>query len=217
MDTLPPIQHFVDTINVVVQKPVTILNASDQGANYWGILSSIIALASITIIIYDRLKRLKVFGKIISLNYTNDFLLTYIGYDLQEKSVSGQSFTLKISLGVYNKDLTFKDLDVYAIFQQNQMLKGEIYWIDEEDLVLDDKPYVSKIPAADFLSYHHLIEKGRIRFFYLCFVLPNKTDPEILQQVRLDFIKLNGGKVSVILNRIDEKQIFFDKTLVVPK
>lgn len=211
------LNHLIDTVSIVTDKPIQINDVTDKGLSYWTVLTSCIALISICFVIYDRIKKSIVYGKIISVTLTEGFKFNYIDYiDLEKKEIKGEGFTIKISLGVYKKDLYFTDVNITAIFKDRNRYNGEIYWVNSEVVNLDGKKFIFKIPPAQFLTYNSFIEKNKVQFFYLKFVVPNKAGSEIFKSIELEFVKPNKARQKVSLDIIEGKQVFFDEDLHTP-
>ncbi|UUF14141.1 MULTISPECIES: hypothetical protein [Flavobacterium] len=181
--------------------------------NYWTLIPYIVSAISIGIIIYDRTLRPKIFGKILSCSRAQKRKFSYKGYDNSDKILNGQGFMLKISLGVYKKDLSFSDVNIFVNYKNNEKLKGEIYWVKDEIIKLKGGEYKMVIPQDQFLTYNNFIEKNKVLFFYLKFIVPNKEDNEMIENIEIEFLQPNKKTEVVTLSFIDEKQAFFDEQI----
>jgi hypothetical protein len=216
MDSTQIVKHIVDTISIITNKPLQVVDATKKGINYWTVVPTVVAILSISFIIYDRLKKSKVYGKVLSITATFKSTFEYTGYDRAKKVIKGLTFTIKISIGAYIKDLYYNDVEVFANFPDNKRYKGVIFFARNETLNMDGKKYKLTVPPSQYLTYNNFIEKNKVQFFYLKFIIPDKFDDEVFESLDLDFIIPNQKKKVVHLNLIDERQTFFDEELCTP-
>ncbi|NOT51163.1 MAG: hypothetical protein HOP10_07780 [Chitinophagaceae bacterium] len=215
MSTNSDLNKLTDAISTLRDKPIQIINSNKNKRNYFAIITTSIAIISTTLVIIDRVQKPKVFGKIISITqWDSASSFIYRGYDNILRTIQGQRFLVKISLAVSKKDLYFKDANIVAIFNDNKRYRGEIYKAPHETIFSKGERYIVNIPPSEFLTYNSFIEKGKVLFFYLSFIIPNKNDKEVFKKLELELIRPNGKSPKTHLEVIDAKQVLFDEGLI---
>ena len=219
-DTTFIIKNSIDTVFLYLDKPLKIFNDTKSDVNYWAILSTFVAIVSILIVIFDRIKRPRIFGKVISITSFSNYKHHYTDFTNTPQILNGECFIVRISLGVYRKDLYYSDVKLYASFRKGNSIdrfEGVIYWTNQETLKLDGVEYIYAFPTQEFLTFNTFFEKGRVTLFYVKFIIPDKLDAEIFEFIELEFIHPNKHQKTVKLNPINDKQILFDKSLLTKK
>lgn len=216
-DTIENLKITLDTLSFGVSNPIYVVDKTLHSFNYWTLIPYIVSILSIIFVVYDRTLKSKIFGKIISITTSIQAKFKYTDYKGNSKILEGQGLLLKISIGVYKKDLSFSDINIYANYDSSKKMKGEIYWTNKEILKMGDKEFDLVIPPNQFLTYNNFIEKNKVLFFYVKFIVPNKFDSEQLTSIEIDFIHPNKKTQSILFPLINEKQIFFDPEIHIEK
>ena len=207
--------NIIDTIKIV--DPISIDIISDNGFNYSFWVPTIIAIISTLFLIWDKIKTSKVYGKIISRTHSQYSTFNYTDRKGLKHSINGQQYILKLSLSCYRKSLNFKDVNVILKYN-NVKTNALIYFSEVNNLTFHNQEGLDKekmlTPADDFLTFHNVLEKGKTSFYYLNFIVPNKSGPELFDKMILEFIKPNNRKLKVEIFEIDDKQFYFDKSLL---
>ena len=168
--------------------------------------------------IWNQIKKSKVYGKVISITYSQSATYSFRTKKNEEKTINGQQYILKLSLSCLRKSLNYKDVNVFLTYG-NEKVIGEIYWTKYNNLNFHNADgTTSKMqlltPATDFITFNNVLEQGKTSFFYLNFIVPNKSGAILYDKLELEFIKPNDKKVTVEIFEIDPKQFFFDDNLI---
>lgn len=223
LDTLRHMLHN-ETLNlkntsekIQIIDPIRIVDITENGFDYGLWISVIVATISTGIVIWNQCKQSKVYGKVISMTYSQAASFSYFTKNKEKRTISGQQYILKLSLSCLRKSLNYKDINVLLTYGKEKV-KGEIYWTKYNNLTfhnvngsISEKKMLT--PATDFLTFNNVLEQGKTNFFYLNFIVPNKNGPILYDKIELEFIKPNNNKVSIEIFEIDQKQFFFDDNL----
>lgn len=204
------------TIKIV--DPLKVVDITDKGFDFGLWFSVLVAVISTSILIWNQIKRSKVYGKVISKTYSQTATFTYPINANEKNTINGQQYLLKLSLSCLRKSLYYKDVKVYLTYGTEKII-GEIYWTKYTNLNFHNSDGTSnqkrmKTPSNDFLTFNNVLEQGKTTFYYLNFIVPNKCGPDLYDKIELEFIKPNNGKVKVQITEIDAKQFFFDDELL---
>jgi len=202
--------HIVDTIKVV--------DMTEKEFDFGLWISVFIAIISTLILIWNEIKKSKVYGKVISKTYSQSATYSFKTKTNETNTITGQQYILKLSLSCLRKSLNYTDVNVFLTYG-NEKVTGEIYWAKHNNLNFvnsdgtNDKLQML-IPANDFLTFNNVLEQGKTSFFYINFIVPGKDGLIIYDKLELEFIKPNRKKINVEVSEIDAKQYFFDESLV---
>src|SRR5690349_3785834 len=86
----------VDAVKLV--DPIKIVDLTEKRFDYRFLISTLIAIISTSILIWNQIKRTKVHGKVISKTFSPDATYSYRTAANSEKSLRGQQYMLKLSL-----------------------------------------------------------------------------------------------------------------------
>ncbi len=214
-DTLAYIVNELDTLVFFGTKPISIINSLEPTPWYIVYLPSVIAIITTALLVYNQIKKPKIFGKIISLTTDLSPLVFPKVLDKNEAIYIGQLFYLKVVLSVYKKDLYFREVNVFATIE-GKRIKGEIFWINPARITFNGEPFKYSIPHEKFLSYNSVIVKDSVNSYYLNFIILKRTEYALFEKIELEFIKPNKKKQRVELRSVDDLQFFFDRTLYTP-
>jgi hypothetical protein len=198
--------------------PIKIVDITEKGFDYGLWISVLVAIISTSILLWDKMKNSKVYGKTISKTYSQNGTFNYKSSNNEDKTLSGQQYILKLSLSCIRKSLNYKDVNVYLTYG-NETVKGEIYWAEYSNLnFLNDNGTTTlkkmRTPANDFLPFNNILEKGKTSFYYLIFIVPNKSGTILYEKMELEFIKPNNKKRKFEISEINAQQKFFDGNLL---
>lgn len=199
-------------------EPIKVIDITDKGFDFGLWFSVLIAIISTGILIWNQIKKSKVYGKTISKTYSQSATFNYKTNQNVEQTLSGQQYILKLSLSCLRKSLNYKDVNVYLTYG-NETVKGEIYWTKFNNLnfISQNGTKTQKImitPSNDFLTFNNVLESGKTSFYYLNFIVPSKEGAALYDKMELEFIKPNNKKLRVEIMEIDAKQYFFDEDLL---
>lgn len=206
------------TGNIQIVDPIKIIDITEKGFDFGLWISVLIAIISTIILIWNEIKKSKVYGKVISKTYSQTATYSFRTKTNEEKTINGQQYILKLSLSCLRKSLNYKDVNVFLTYG-NEKVAGEIYWTKYNNLNFKNSDgTASKMqmltPANDFLTFNNVLEQGKTSFFYLNFIVPNKNEAILYDKLELEFVKPNGKKMNVEIFEIDAKQYFFDENLI---
>lgn len=216
-DTIEKIKAVVDTIicEVKPRVPLEIIDVTKSEFNYLSLIPYIISSITLYVLLRDRWIKPKIFGKILSNTRTYKQKFEYTGYDNIQKEINGEGNFCKVVIGVYKKDLSFKDVYVYAKYEsENKRIKCESYWVNDEIIKWKNGKEAKVIlPSDQFLFYNNLIEKNKVSIFYLRFIIPNKLNMIPFDSLDIEFRTPKNKLRSVNVKLIDEKLAFYDTTI----
>lgn len=209
-------KHITDNIQIV--DPIKVIDITEKGFDFGFWISILIAIFSTIILIWNEIKKSKVYGKVISKTYSLTATYSFRTKTNEEKTINGQQYILKLSLSCLRKNLNYKDVNVFLTYG-NEKVTGEIYWTKYNNLKFQNSDgTTSKMqmltPANDFLTFNNVLEQGKTSFFYLNFIVPNRNGAILYDKLELEFVKPNGKKLNVEIFEIDAKQYFFDEDLI---
>ncbi len=210
------VENTSEVIQVI--NPIIILDITEKGFDFGFWFSVLIAIISTGILIWNQIKKSKVYGKVISKTYSQTANYSFTTKTNKKESINGQQYILKLSLSCLRKNLNYKDVNVFLTYG-NEKVKGEIYWTKYTSLTFHKSGETTEkkqmlTPATDYLTFNSVLEQGKTSFFYLNFIVPNITGATLYDKLELEFIKPNDKKVRVELFEIDPKQFFFDDDLI---
>jgi hypothetical protein len=210
------LKNTTETIRVL--DPISIVDITEKGFDFGLWFSVFVAIISTSILIWNQLKKSKVYGKVISMTYSQTASYSFTTKTKEQKTISGQQYILKLSLSCLRKSLNYKDINVFLTYGKEKV-KGEIYWTKYNKLTFHNADGTTSekqmlTPATDFLTFNSVLEQGKTNFFYLNFIVPNKNGAILYDKIELEFIKPNNNKVGVEIFEIDPKQFFFDDNLL---
>jgi hypothetical protein len=206
------------TSSIQIVDPIKVIDITEKGFDFGLWISVLIAIISTSILIWNEIKKSKVYGKVISKTYSQTATYSFETKTNEKKTINGQQYILKLSLSCLRKSLNYKDVNVFLTYG-NEKVAGEIYWTKYNNLNFENSGgTTSKMqmltPADDFLTFNNVLEQGKTSFFYLNFIVPNKTGAILYDKLELEFVKPNDNKVNVEIFEIDAKQYFFDENLI---
>lgn len=206
------------TGNIQILDPIKVIDITEKGFDFGLWISVLIAIVSTIILIWNEIKKSKVYGKVISKTYSQIATYSFRTKINEEKTINGQQYILKLSLSCLRKSLNYKDVNVFLTYG-NEKVSGEIYWTKYNNLNFQNYDGTTSemkmlTPANDFLTFNNVLEQGKTSFFYLNFIVPNKSGAILYDKLELEFVKPNGKKIKVEIFEIDAKQYFFDENLI---
>lgn len=154
---------------IQILEPIKIVDITEKGFDFGLWFSILVAIISTGILIWNQIKKSKVYGKVISMTYSQTAHYSFTTKTNERKTISGQQYILKLSLSCLRKSLNYKDVNVFVTYGKEKV-KGEIYWTKYNDLTFhNDDGTVSKkqmmTPASDFLTFNSVLEQGKTSFF----------------------------------------------------
>ncbi len=204
-----------------IEKPIIIKQIRDNCIDWNFIIPTCISLLSISIVIFDRIKKSKIRGKIVSIAYS--ISSHFESYDLNnnKKEYHGQQYFLKLSLQVTQKDLFFQNVNIKVMYKNDSTIyNAEIFWLDSMELKMkDNKTYDLKIPKNEFLSFNNTLTKNTVSFQYISFIVEvDKTDP--FEEIFIEFIDEKGKTKKVLpikTSEINYNIMLFDKDIFIER
>lgn len=168
------------------------------------------------VIVWNFFKRSKVYGKVISKVTSLNGTFNYTNEQKQPESISGQLYMLKLSLSCLRKTLHYTDVTIFVTYGKEK-IKAQIYYLkyfkfNNTDDHLSGKKM--KTPAKEFLTFNNVLEEGKTTFYYLNFIVPNRTGDSTYDKLELEFIKPNKRTLKVNIAEIDQKQFLLDDELL---
>ncbi len=209
-------KETTEAINLI--DPIKIVDITEKGFDFGLWFSVLIAIISTSILIWNQVKKSKVYGKVISMTYSQTASYSFATKNMETNTINGQQYILKLSLSCLKKSLNYKDVNVFLTYGKEKV-KGEIYWTKYNNLNFQNPDGTTSkkqmlTPATDFLTFNSVLEQGKTSFFYLNFIVPNKEGKTLYDKLELEFIRPNDEKVNVEIFEIDPKQFFFDDELL---
>jgi len=209
-------KDLIQTIQI--SEPIKIIDITDKGFDFGLWFSVLVAVISTSILIWNQIKKSKVYGKTISKTYSQNATYNYKINQNEDRTLTGQQYILKLSLSCLRKSLNYKDVNVYLTYG-NETVKGEIYWTKYNNLNFlnqDGSTTAKKMmtPSNEFLTFNNVLENGKTSFYYLNFIVPNKEGAILYDKMELEFIKPDNKKYKVEIMEVDPKQYFFDDDLL---
>jgi hypothetical protein len=188
----------------------------------WGLfITTIIAIVSTAIVVYDRIKKTKISGKILSISFTPNFTFTGKQLDKTPFQLKGQQYFLKFSFQVTQKSLFYNDVKVNVRYKNDpNIYKAEIFWSDTISGNFEDgRIFDLRIPENDFLWFNNLLPVDRVTFQYLLIIV--ETDRlDICEEVQLTFINEKGKSKKMKpfkISDIDCRKMLFDREIIIER
>lgn len=149
-------------------EPILVKQISTESKT-WGFikrLGSVLAIILTAIVIISTIfpnmfTKIKVESKIISLNMRSIYG-NYTPIIGDSGKISGIYFFLRVGTNIIGSDLSFKDLNLYVHYPNNEIYKctpiGLFDWVNR--WWLDDNCYYADIPKNEILFYQSVLEAG---------------------------------------------------------
>jgi len=163
----------------------------NNGIDYKFIISTIIAVISVSFIIWDKLKRTKISGKVISRAYSKNGKITGVTYEGNNFEIKGIQYFFKLSINITRKNLYYKDVKVFVKYGDKDEQEGKIYWSNIDRWNFGSETKELKIPKENFLYFNNILEKDKTQFGYLTFFVDREF--ELYKELRIEFISPSGN------------------------
>jgi hypothetical protein len=107
IDTLEAVNPIIDaatqlpdTLIVRTDGIVQIKDSVEQGTDFKFLIATLVSVLSVSFIIWDRIKRAKISGKILSLTYSKEANFSVDDFDGNKIEIEGIRYCLKLSINV---------------------------------------------------------------------------------------------------------------------
>lgn|GEM_PF-2492750 len=213
------IRHInVDSLKTEIlntsENPIYIKTITEQGIDWGFIISTIIALISTGIVIYDRVKKSKIGAKIISVAYSSKASFNGIGMDQKPYTIKGQQYFFKFSIQVIQKSFFFSDVEIKVKYpNDSNQYDAKIFWVDPITWNIDGKTFDLRIPQNDFLWFNNTLPLNTVSFRYISFIV-EVDKMEMIDEIEIIFVKPDGKRKKIKplkISRIDPMKTLFDK------
>lgn len=221
-------------VEICTKEPLLIKNVETNKNPIWdivkkigaiiGLIGGLLGLIVTVYVINDRwYKDPEIYSKIISYaSADGEFEIMKIrNTDNSSEMIYGAKYFLKLSINVTDKDLNYRDLEVFVRYNNiDKVYKGVIYSPrNYSDWTIGNKPLVLKLPQENLLYYKSVLKKNTTHLEYLTFIVYNKNekyiweDDTIPELIQLKFISselplLKKGNKTFISN-----SMYLDKTV----
>ena len=157
--------------------------------------------------LFDKFSSSKLYGNIIS----------YVVNNGKFNNKEGLLYFFKLSISCLNKNFNIKSVDIYVKYPNNdKWLKGYIFWARTSNWVIENgKPSKQLLlPNEDFLGFVNVLEKDKSNFYYLTFLVENKT-LEDFELIKFEFVNYENNKkiIEISRNNINNDRLLFDNSL----
>lgn len=216
------IQHIdIDSLKTEIitnpENPLYIKSVNDGNFDWGFLITTVIALISTAIVIYDRIKKPKIGAKILSLAYSPKATFNGIGMDRKPFTINGQQYFLKLSLQVTLKNFFFNDVEITVKYAGDKKIyNGRIFWADPITWNFDDgKTFDLHIPKNNFLWFNNTLPLNVVSFQYLAFMV--EVDKlEMIEEFEIIFITPTGKRKKIKplrVSEMDPMKALFDKEI----
>lgn len=197
LETVNPVieaaSQLPDTLIVRTDGIVQIKNSIEQGTDYKFLIATIISVLSISFIIWDRIKRAKISGKILSLTYSKEANFSVDDFDGNKIEIKGIRYCLKLSINVLYKNIFYSDVVVKMKYPNDkETYIGRQYFTGNDKWTFSGITKTLKIPDDKFISFNNVLEKDKTLFLYSTFFI--ERDFENFSEVEFLF-KSPTGKI----------------------
>lgn len=220
------IQHInVDSLKAELlntsENPIYIKTITEQGIDWGFIIPTIIAVISIGIIIYDRVKKPKIGAKILSFAYSPKATFNGTGMDQKPFTIKGQQYFFKFSIQVIQKNFFFSDVEIKVKYpNDNNKYDGKIYWSDPITWNFNNgKTFDLRIPKNDFLWFNNILPLNIVSFQYVSFMV-EVDKMEMIEEIEIIFVKPNGKRKNIKpikISQVDPMKVLHDKEIWVER
>ncbi len=195
-------------------EPIKIIDVTEKGINYTSIISILFGSISTGYFVWEKVIKTKVYGKVISKTYSQNGKYTFTNFSKESKEITGQQYILKFSLTCLRKNLYYKDVKVNLTYK-GEIISGFIYYTNyNTNTNMDGSVSKIKTPADQFITFNTVLEKDKVNFYYIKFIVENKKGPIMYDELELEFVRPNNKTIKVKIDEIDNDQFFYDETLV---
>lgn len=206
IDSLENPVSSIDTVGVLADtlfvKPQgitqvqSVIDGSFNAAFWISIITTTIALITLSILVWDRLKKPKLSGKIISLTFAPDGNLTTTDIEGNSVSFSGIKYFFKISLNVIHKNIFYSNVKVHIKYpNESNKYDGRFYFSNNDNWTFNGIPKSLTIPQDKFIVFNNVLEKDKTLFLYASFFVERQFDH--FSEIEFSFITPKGKNFKV--------------------
>lgn len=208
--------HSKTELVTSIDKPIFIQQITKKCVDWNFIIPTTLAIISLAIVIYDRIKKSKINGKILSFAYTPKAKFESFDLSNNKTEYNGQQYFIKLSLQVTLKNLFFQNVEIEVKYKNDKKkYVGEIFWLDSSEWKINDKSYVLKIPKNEFLYFNNTLHENTVSFQYLMFIVEvNKS--EVFEEMFITFTDEKGKFKKLLPIKISElnyNTMLFDREI----
>lgn len=202
-----------NTLITSVESPIYIKSIKDSGFD-WGYIPTLIALITTVILVYDRVKKSKLFARIISVVFSPTAKLNVNGIEKEPIELKGQQYLLKLSLSAMRKNFTFNDVQINVKYKKDkQKYRAEIFWIRPTSFIFDSgKKLTLSIDPKDFLWFNSTITTDKVSLVYITFIVDTDKS-ELFDELELVFSTPNGRTKRITTKQIDPMKALFENEI----
>ena len=212
--------HNFKTEIVTNQKnPIFIKNSEKEGVDISLIITTLIAIISTMIVIWDRIKRPKVNAKILSFAFSPKAKYSGKYMNQEDFTLKGQQYFVKLSIQVIQKILFFNDVKIKVKYaNDNNIYNGKICWANPIEWTFkDNKKFNLIIPSNDFLWFNNSLPTDIVSFQYLFFMV-EIDKMNMIEELYIEFITTSKFRKKIkikklMISEIDPLKMLFDKNI----
>lgn len=192
--SIDTVRILTDTLLVNSQGIVRVQAVSDGSldTSFWvTIITTAIAILTTTLLVWDRIKKPELSGKIISLTFAENGNLSTTNIKGNPISFSGIKYFFKISLNVIHKNIFYSNVNVHVKYPgDKKSYKGRFYFSNSDNWTFGGTTKTLSIPQDKYIAFNNVLEKDKTLFLYASFFVERPF--EHFSELEFTFISPNG-------------------------